>query len=178
MSDASQKESLLTRKYAQCILEIEKGFLIKGQSCVPKVLIMLHSGETGIIPIPQLGSDSDKKRLLLNALGQKLRAERGSIKEAIFIAETWMLKASAPDSNKFAPSEHPAREEAIVIVGRNEDKSCSIIAIQPFSRNKKEKLIWQEPIISLSGEGGYSYEGILDNFFEGAAQVTVPEMKA
>ncbi|MEZ4678234.1 MAG: hypothetical protein R2932_28870 [Caldilineaceae bacterium] len=178
MSDVSQQESLLTREHLQSILNIEKGFLSNGESCVPKVLVMLHSGETGIVTIPELGSDSNEKRLMFNALGQKLRAEKGSIKEAVFIAESWMVNASAPDSNKYAPSEHPAREEAIVVVGRNEDKSYSLIAIQPFGRNKKDKPVWREPIISISGEGGYSYEGILDDFFTGVAQVTVPEMKA
>lgn len=116
--------------------------------------------------------------MILHMLGQKLRAEKGSIKEAVLIVETWIVKTTYPDWDKLAPSEHPAREEAIVIVGRNEDKSCSIIAMQPFSRDKKERPIWQEPIISISGEGGYSYEGVLDDLFIGAAQVIVPEMKA
>lgn len=178
MSDDSRPDSLLTREYAQSILQIEKEFLVKGQSCVPKMLIMLHSGKMGILSIPEMGSDSSEKRLVFNMLGQKLRAEKGSIKEAILIAESWTVKASAPGFSKFAPSKHPAREEAIVIVGRNEDKSCSLTIIQPFGRDKKEKPIWQEPIISVSGEGGYSHEGILDDFFIGAAQVTVPEMKA
>jgi hypothetical protein len=178
MSNESQPESLLTREYVQGILNIETGCLDKGISCVPKVLVKLHSGKSGILTIPEMGSDSNRKRLIFYALGRKLRAEHGGIREAVFIVDSWIIDASTPGSTKFAPSQHPAREEAIVIVGRNEDKSCSLIAIQPFDRDKKEKPIWQEPIISISGEGGYSYEGILDDFFTGAAQVTVPEMKA
>jgi hypothetical protein len=117
--------------------------------------------------------------MILHMLGQKLRAEEGSIKEAVLIVESWIVKTTSPDWDKLAPSEHPAREEAIVILGRNEDKSLSMIAMQPFSRDKQGDPIWKEPTISTSDDGsGYSYKGILDNLFVGAAQISVPEMKA
>ena len=175
----SQLDSLLTREFVESIIKIEKEALIEHGALIAKLHILHHSGKTIMVGLSQMPASGNKKRKMLQNLGMQLRAEDGSIKEALFIAESWMVKATNPDCDKFAPSEHPAREEVIVIVGRNEEKSRSLMALQPFSRDRKGAPVWKEPLISISEDGSVlTYEGILDDLFIGAVQVLVPEMKA
>lgn len=179
MLDVLQLEPLLTREWLEENIKFEKTFLEEGRSSFAKVIIRFYSGEGIVVYLPDLPSDGNEKRRILFNLGIKLRAENGSIKEALFISEAWMVKSTSPDHDKIAPSEHPARMEVIVIVGRNEDNTRSVVALQPFDRDSNGAPVWKELDISISDdESGLKFKGILDNFFEGAAQVTVPEMKA
>ncbi len=179
MPDVSQQESLLTREFLEKSIKFEKDPLEKGRSSIAKVIAQFYSGEGVVVYLPDLPSDGDEKRRILYNLGIKLRAENGSIKEALFISEAWMVNSTSPDYDKVAPSNHPARMEVIVIAGRNEDNTRSAMALQPFDRDSKDTPIWKELDISISDDASdLKFKGILDDLFEGAAQVTVPEMKA
>jgi hypothetical protein len=179
MSNEQQLDSLLTREFVEDNIRFEKKSREEGRSSIAKMVVGFHSGEGIVVYLPDLPNDGDKKRMILYRLGIRLRAENGCIREALFISEAWMTNSTNPGYDKITPSEHPAREEVIIIVGRNEEKTLSIMAIQPFSRDSEDAPVWKELRISISEDKSeQTYEGILDDFFAGAAQVTAPEMKA
>ena len=179
MSNESQPDSLLNREFVEDGIRFEKESLEEGRSSITKMFVRFHSGESFVVYLPDLPNDGDKKRMILYGLGTRLRAENGCIREALFISEAWMTNSTNPGYYKVAPSEHPAREEVIIIVGRNEEKTLSIMAIQPFSRDSEDAPVWKELRISISEDRSkLTHEGILDDFFAGAAQISVPEMKA
>ena len=147
--------------------------------CPPQLYVMFDSGEGIYTYLTNMPLDPDARYKRMCAFGLKLRSEYGSIREALYIAETWTTNAKVPGFNKIRPSQHPAREETIVIIGRNHDKSCSAVAIQPFSRDKKGAPIWKTPTISISREqGDLTFEGILDALFIDESQIDLPELEA
>ena len=172
-------KTILTEENLRKIIAMEKRLLMQDGSLSPRLLVVNGSGERTMIGLPELPSNSDVKAMMLRAIGLKLRTEHGGIREALFIAESWMTTAKAPDANKIPPSQHPAREEIILIVGRNEDRSRTAFAIQPFSRDDNGQPIWTEPTITLSQEQGkLTFDGILDDLFIGATQLDLPDLEA
>ena len=172
-------ETILTEENLRKFIAMEKRLLMQDGSLSPRLLVVNGSGERTMIGLADLPSDSDVKAMMLRAIGLKLRTEHGGIREALFIAESWMTTSKAPGSGKIPPSQHPAREEIILIVGRNEDRSRTAFAIQPFSRDDNEQPIWKEPTITLSQEQGkLTFDGILDELFIGAPQLDLPVLEA
>ena len=179
MKNENNIKTILTEENLRKIIAMEKRLLMQDGGLSPRLLVVSGSGERTMIGLPDLPSDPDVKAMMLRAIGLKLRTEHGGIREALFIAESWMTSAKAPDANKIPPSQHPAREEIILIVGRNDDKSQTAFAIQPFSRDGKGQPIWKEPTIALSEEqGGLTFDGILDDLFIGATQLDLPDLEA
>lgn len=179
MKNENNIKTILTEENLRKIIAMEKRLLMQDGSLSPRLLVVNGLGERTMIGLPELPSNSDVKAMMLRAIGLKLRTEHGGIREALFIAESWMTTAKAPDANKIPPSRHPAREEIILIVGRNDDKSQTAFAIQPFSRDGKGQPIWKEPTIALSEEqGGLTFDGILDDLFIGATQLDLPDLEA
>lgn len=76
--------------------------------------------------------------------------------EAVFICESWI----APPHG-VAPSEHPGREEAIILVGRNRDNTKGVFAKQVFTTHDNH-ISWQAPDITLKPG---SAQGVVDLIF-------------
>lgn len=74
----------------------------------------------------------------------------------MFICESWI---SAP--SRVAPSEHPGRQEAIIITGRNRDNTKGVFAKQVFTV-EDNRIIWQAPDTIIKPG---SAEGLLDLIF-------------
>jgi hypothetical protein len=95
--------------------------------------------------------DTLRSRRDKEAMRRKTRAiiAASSPQSAIMVSETWLVK-SETDNLTMPVSEHPAREDALVIVGR--DPHHHLMCLIPFTRWDGriifEKEIWQEPEIS------------------------------
>jgi hypothetical protein len=112
----------------------------------------LRAKNLNVVPLPDFSDDALEKRALFYVLGRQFP----DITEAVFIFESWI----APPS-RVAPSEHPGREEAIILVGRNRDNTKGVFAKQVFTTEGKH-IIWQEPdFITKPG----SAEGLIDLIF-------------
>lgn len=142
--------------------------LEKDGSLTPMLFVKLHTGEDLIGEI-QLPDDSEQKRLMFSAIGRDIQAEHGSIEEAILLSEIWYVDArEAPNASQYPPSQHPSRQEAIVMVGRNKAKTRSAIVIQTFTRNEHNAPVWSEPHVNIvkPGTEGMAAEGLLDYLFD------------
>ena len=136
-----------------------KGFL------QPMLFIELSTGKSLFCPLKMPNASVAKYRLFQN-LGNEAR-KKGPIKTAVLLSETWIVMANeAPDATKYMPSQHPCRQEAIVLVGRNADKTRSAIVIQTFTRDEHNAPVWSEPQVMLSDSPqGFAAEGLLDALF-------------
>lgn len=131
------------------------------------MLLLEMEAERFMIPI-EMADDSREKYQMFHALGEKMRLKYGLIQNAAVITESWIVMAKeAPDATKYMPSQHPCRQEAIVLIGRNADKTQSAIVIQTFTRNEHNAPVWSEPQVSISDSStnGMVAEGLLDALF-------------
>jgi len=106
---------------------------------------------------------------MFQALGKTIRSQKGAIKEAVLLCETWMVNAQeVPDATKYMPSQHPCRYEAIVLMGRNADKTRSVSVIQKFTRDEHNAPVWSEPQVSIreAHTKGLVAKGLLDALFD------------
>ena len=122
------------------------------QQLMPIVFLANGTTDLKILPLPDLAADALERRAQFYALGRKF----ADTTEAVFICESWI----APHQG-VAPSEHPGREEAIVLVGRNRDNTNSVFAKQVFTTDGK-RISWQAPDITI--KPGIA-EGIVDLIF-------------
>lgn len=150
------------------LLEVGRKNLEEAGYLQPMLFIQLSNGE-GIVTPLKMPDESNKKYRMFYALGKQIRSKFGSIQNSVTLLETWAVYANeAPDAMKYPPSQHPCRREAIVLIGRNADKSRSAIVIQTFTRDEHNAPVWSEPkvMISDSGEEGVVAEGFIDALFD------------
>ena len=157
-----QRESLLE------ILQEGRKNLETDGSLYPMLFIELSNGKGFISPL-EIPDDTVMKYRMFQAIGKKIHSEQGAIKDAMLLTETWIVETKeAPDATKYMPSQHPCRKEAIVLVGRNADKTRSAIVIQTFTRDEHNAPVWSDPQVSISKSHtkGMVAKGLLDALFD------------
>lgn len=132
----------------------------------PMLFLDLVIGERASCPIAMPDNSAVKYRMF-QAIGNQVREQKGAIKDAVLLSETWIVMAKeAPDATKYMPSQHPCRQEAIVLVGRNADKTRSALVIQTFTRDEHNAPVWSEPRVIISDSPkDLAAEGLLDALF-------------
>jgi hypothetical protein len=136
-------------------------------SLQPLLFVELNNGE-GLTSSLKMPDDAETKYRMFHLIGNDIREQKGTIKDAVLLCETWIVMANeAPDATKYMPSQHPCRQEAIVLIGRNADKTRSAIVIQTFTKNEHNAPVWSEPQVSISDSPtkGMVAEGLLDALF-------------
>jgi len=152
------QRSLLTRSMVEDLLRTARRLKEEQQQLMPLLLYTNSTGKGNLLPLPDLAADAEGRRAQFFALGKRLP----DVTEAVYICEAWFLVPDrTADAFKVAPREHPCRQEAIIISGRNRTNSKSVFAIQPFSQ-KGKRISWQSPQIST--EPGCT-EGLIDPLF-------------
>jgi hypothetical protein len=122
------------------------------QQVEPMLFLASGTNDLRILPLLDLAADALAKRAQMYAIGRQFP----DTTEAVFICESWI----APPS-RVAPSEHPGRQEAIILVGRNRDNTKGVFAKQVFT-TKNNRINWQEPDITTKPG---SAEGLVDLIF-------------
>ena len=134
-------------------------------------VLFLHLAANDILVVPLTLPDTfEKKALFFFEMGRRLHEQGLQPSEAVFLSESWFLSVQeAPDAMKLPPSEHPSPQEAIVAVGRNADNSRYTQVVQPFTRDKHNRPVWQAILIAVYDEKqtpGNGSVSILDFLFE------------
>ncbi len=165
-----ENTSILDRPFVENILTTARHNLEMDGALVPMAFARL--GDHLVVPVglPDLPNDGDPKRMLLIGLGAKLRAQGQEINEAIMLVETWFVDGlKHPNAAKTRPSQHPARQEAIVVVGRNAANTRHTTVIQPFMRDDDNQPVWLPiPVAdyNMSGANSMQAVGLLDFLFD------------
>ena len=168
-----QTKSILTHTFVKSALQTAKLFLEGNGDLAPLLFVDYASGKGDRIRMV-MPDTYEQKRDAFTALGEHLRNTDGPISEALLIMEGWFVSGKdAPDVTAMRPSQHPKRQEAIVLVGRNAANSRQTSVVQPFTRNGDNRPEWDKhPIASYNQpvQPGYRAEGLLDYLFPTAKQ--------
>lgn len=168
-SNGSKPATNLLRKAVLLdLLEASRKDLEEAGYLQPTLYIDLSNGQ-GIVSPLEMPDKSNKKYRMFHEIGKHICSTFGAIQDAVMVAETWTVSGKeAPDATKYPPSQHPCRQEAIMLVGRNADKTRSAFVSQTFTRDEHNALVWSEPkvILSDSGEEGVVAEGLIDALFD------------
>ncbi len=133
-------ESILSQEFVATILYAAKENLKKDGSLSPVLFARFFDGEQSVFLL-ELPDTTKEKQAYFTTLGSSVRRSGRRLHEAVFVSEVWYLNETRNRriSLDMRPSEHPERKEAILIVGRNADRTCLIYLVQPFSRNRRNQ---------------------------------------
>jgi hypothetical protein len=130
------------------------------------------SGEVTAIPLSTLGPGDtfEERQQAMRRLRQQVSAAGAVIREAVMLLETWYLDAKDAGTRlkTVAPSQHRARKEAIVIVGRDANQTRTTMVMQPFSRDADKRLVWGAPPVAYYNQPpgkDHHFTGLLDYLF-------------
>jgi hypothetical protein len=161
-------QSILTQKFLEPILITARKNLLSDGYLAQVAFVRDRSGRV-IAVLLEMPKDPFEKRAYLAAWGSRLRRAGVVITEAVLLAEGWFVdgrKAPAPLS--LPPSQHPARQEAITMVGRNAAGTRTTSVVQVFSRDRDNQPVWGQVAIASYNQlvkPGERMESLLDCLF-------------
>ena len=165
----SQGESILAKAFVETVLTTAKGTLEKDGYVLPVLFLQFANGERGIFLLKELPDTTDEKQAYFTALGLFVRSARGGIREAVFVSEAWYVGLEDEGADlEVAPSRHPDRQEAIVLVGRDAGGTHQTFAIQPFARDRQNQpVIGQRKMeeYNAPADEGSRAVGLIDHLF-------------
>lgn len=141
-----QSESILGKEFVDIVLGAAKVNLEKDGELVPALFLRLDSGEQLVVALGDFPATSDEKRVYLSVVGMALSDTGRRINEAIFVCEAWYVSVKKEERAdlKLPPSQHPKRQEAIVVMGRNRERTRLTHVLQPFQRDAQNRPVFDE----------------------------------
>lgn len=170
MTSFGTDQSMLTDKFMYTLLTTAKKNLVRDSYLVPTLFVKVEKSATLlVVTLADMPNDTTQRPRYFQTLRARLRKDVGEIAEAIYLGEMWWAPVtSLHDVGKIAASAHPARQEAIILVGRNAGNSSHALLIQPFGRDSQRRPVWDKvPVESYGQSGAVRAHGVLDTFFDG-----------
>jgi len=172
MATSHRQNSLLTRTFMTTVLSIAKANLERENHLVAMLFVQGSVESRGdratAVPLLDLPGDAAQRHLYFLNWGSRLRRELGELAEAVYLGETWWAPTSIHDIRKVAPSAHPDRQEAILLVGRNATNTCQAVLLQSFTRDRLHTPVWGDiPFETYGKTDDLRFLGLLDSLFEG-----------
>ena len=156
-------KSILTKGELESILS-EVRHHVSNCNLISVLFMNTKSGERVVCQLSDLPSTPEEKRQYFMSIGASFRQNGTVVQEVIFACESWYVKVVNSSPIDVLPSEHPERQEAVVLVGRNADNTHSAYLIQPFTRNEDGGPVWQPVMFNIDKQVA---TGLLDWFFAG-----------
>ena len=153
----------------QEILNIGKKNLELDGKLYPILFFRLQTGEQ-LYTALKLPDGADMRRLYITGLGFSLLKDGKVLEEAVMLTEGWVVAVNKKaDYLAVAPSQHPQRKEAIIMIGRDAAKSRQFLLIQPFTRGSKNEPLWEKVEGIMPDDDPKAselcYQGLLDFLF-------------
>jgi hypothetical protein len=170
VSNSMDSTSILTKPVIDAWLRVAKRNLKKDGYLVSVLFAKLTNDRIATVNLGELtrAKDHQQKQLVMSMIGKKLRSEVGDFTEAVMIVEGWYVGGQEPGALSIAPSQHPARQEAICIMARNASNTRTTSVIQPFTRDADNQPVWGKiPLAVYNASPGTSPApmGLLDYLF-------------
>jgi len=165
--------SILEQSFMAALLKKARTNVEQDGQLAPMLFVEPLMGDLLILGLDS-SHPSEEKQAYFTQVGRYLRTQGTLIQAAVFLAETWFVMATeAPAALRIPPSQHPSRQEAIVLIGRNADNTRTSSVILPFRRDAQNKPVW--PTLELGHynapvEKGVRPVGLLDFLFFGNQQ--------
>lgn len=143
--------SLLAQAVLEPLLKTARKNLEHDGYLVPFLFVQFTVAGLRLVPLnlPQTG---EQKRCYVAHLGSSFRRGGQPISAAAILSESWVVKAEAPAALAMMPSRHPAREEAITLVGRDALGTRMTHVVQPFTRDAHDRPVWGKHLIAVYDE--------------------------
>jgi hypothetical protein len=167
----TQTPSILAEAFGAPILTLARHNLEKDGKLAP-VLFVKQPQRAPLLVGLTLPPEAEERQHYFLRLGHSLRQQGESVAEALLLMEGWFVSAQqGPLRFDRRPSQHPHRQEAIVLMGRNADHSRVTQVIQPFGRDAHGQPVWEERPLAVynqpAGQGPQA-RGLLDYLFAAA----------
>lgn len=162
-------ESILAKEFVTDILRGARTNLERDRALAPMLFLHFANREHDILPL-DLPETTEAKEAYFAALGRGFRQAGRSIQEAVFVSETWFVMAEKNERLNLdvRPSQHPKRKEAIMVVGRDAERTRFSMVVHPFGRDRRNRPVFERPAIeeyNVSAESGTRPVGLLDHLF-------------
>jgi hypothetical protein len=163
--------SILDRTFMDAILATAKRNLEHDGRLCPVLFVQFDEGAP-VGCLLDLPATVEGKRACLASVGWSMRREGKVVREALLLAEGWFVKVQTGTIDlMMRPSQHPLRQEAITIMGRDASGTRTSTVVQAFGRDSGDKPVWTEPVVASYNEPvgvGYQPVGLLDCLFDAA----------
>jgi hypothetical protein len=161
--------SILDKAFIDHILATARRNLECDGKLWPVLFVRFNEG----MPVPSLmdfPDTTEERQAYLAAVGSSMRREGKVVREALLLMEGWIVKVrSGAHDLALPPSQHPLRQEAITIMGRDASGTHTSSVVQTFQRNEKNKVIWSEALLASYNQAasqGCQPVGLLDCLFD------------
>jgi len=162
--------SILTKEMTEQLIKVARENLEKDGFLVPVLLLAVGVKAPLLLLLRDFPNTPEQKQAYFAKIGTQFRRLDQHIREAVSLTEGWMVLAQqAPAAMRIQPSQHPCRQEVLVLIGRDAANTRSTKVIQPFTRERTNKLTWSKPIMTVYNEPVQQenrVQGVLDDLFE------------
>lgn len=159
--------SILSQSFINGILETARQNLERNGNLLSVIFLKFDDNQVCAVGI-NMPETPEERRVAVHAIRQKMGTQ-GLIQEAVMIMNTWYVAGKdASGGLPMMPSQHPQRQEAIIIVGRNADNNRSSTVLQPYSHNQTGGLRWHKLAIAQynqPSDEAIQVMGLLDDLF-------------
>jgi hypothetical protein len=164
------KKSILSKTYIQRLLIESYQNMCWHIEIEPRLVMQTKTGETSplLLQIPQ---DAKAKHMYMYAVGVTFAEVIGMPTAALLISDSWYVDASkAPQAMSIPPSQHPARQNAIIVAGRTADNLVHSMVVHPYTIEQCRVVFDKTAHEVYEEKRGIedTSSSILDAFFEGA----------
>lgn len=163
-----EQPSILEKVVLEPILLTARQNFVRDGFLIPILLLQLETLPPKLVPL-NLPSTSEQKQRYFTQIGAQLDRAGQVLQAAVMLFESWYVNAqAAPAATRFLPSQHPCRQEAIILMGRNAEHSRVTLLIQPFVRNRDNQPVWGSPPFADYNESvkkASKSSGLLDYLF-------------
>ena len=141
----SQGESILAQGFVETVLQAARVNLERDGALHPVLFLQLESSEQMVMLLKEFPDTVGERQEYFTALGLALPHTGRRIDEAVFISESWYVEMGEGKTEfDVAPSQHPERREAIVVMGRDAGRTRLTHVLQPFHRSEQNQLIFDQ----------------------------------
>ena len=162
-------KTILGQRLGEAQLRAAKQHLER-EGVLQPLLYVLIAGDTALEMPLTLPDTPEMKAKYFFGIGRQLDERGFQPREAVLVSESWFVAVQqAPAAIDFPPSKHPSRQEAIVLIGRSADNRRFTQVVQPFTRDKHNRPVWQAMPMAVYDETqtpDKGSAGLLDTFFE------------
>jgi hypothetical protein len=166
----TQTSSILAEAFGARILRLARHNLEQDGVLAPALFVKQPSHAPLLVGLKLPAEPAERQRYFLR-LGHSLQRQGQRVVEAVLLMESWFVQSQPGRLDlSVRPSQHPARQEAIVLIGRNADHSRVTQVIQPFRRDSEQRLAWEscpQAVYDQPAGQGPRASGLLDYLFAG-----------
>jgi len=143
---------------------------LEATGSVRHILLVERSiGDYLVVTPIYLPTGSTLKYETMKEVGEEIRSGCDGIESALLGFETQMVdRPKTLDAINRSSNQKPYHSGAIVLIGRNADKTHSAVVIRKYNKDEHDAVVWSDTQVTISGSGeeGMVAEHLLDALFD------------